>query len=500
MMNDLNNKMARGAFWMALLRVSTRFLGLISTVILARLLVPADFGLIAMATSVIAFLELATAFGFDIPLIQNQNAERRHFDTAWTLNMMFHGVLTLLVLALASPAAIFYQEDRLTAVIQFLAIGFLLRGFQNIGMVKFRKELNFKRDFLLLFSTKVAGFAVTIPLAFFFRSYWALVAGMVAGNAIGTTLSYVLHPFRPQLSLSAAREMLNFSKWLVLNNTINFLRMRSPDFVIGRISGPASLGLFTIAFEIATLPTTELVAPINRAVFPGYSRLSKDTIALGASYLDVFALIAFLTLPAALGLSAIATPLIDVLLGANWAAAAPIVAVLAIFGAVNALSANNGSVLNAVGKPHILALTGVLNIAILLTASISLALIYGPLGVAAAYVGTALTLAPLGFYFVARELNLKGGDFARVLWRPVTSSLAMYGILFYLSRPLSDVSPLLTLVILVSGGMISYFTISLALWAFCGKPHSAEYRLISWVYKRLARLRRRVKTIVSPSP
>lgn len=498
-MNDLSKKMARGALWMTLLRMSARGIGLVSTVILARLLVPADFGLIAMATSVIAFLELATAFGFDIPLIQNQRAERRHYDTAWTLNVVFYAGLTALVLALAIPAATFYQDERLTAVIYVLAIGFFARGLQNIGVVKFRKKLDFKRDFLLHFFTKVAGFAVTIPLAFFFRSYWALVAGMVTGNVTSVVLSYALHPFRPRLSFSAAKELLNFSKWLILNNAVNFLRMRSPDFVIGRISGPASLGLFTVAFEIAKLPTTELVAPINRAVFPGYAKLAKDSSALAKSYLDVFALIAFVTLPAAFGISAVAAPLVDVLLGDNWTAAGPLVALLAIFGAVNALSSNNSSVFNAVGKPYIIAAMGLANVSVLLTASITLAVEYGPLGVAAAYVGTSIILAPLGFYLVAKELELKGRDFVRVAWRPLICSMLMYGALFYLGQRLAGTNPFATLGILLLAGALFYPACSLALWVLCGRPPSAEYRLIGWAFDKLSELPRRRRPVTPPA-
>src|SRR5690606_37739254 len=115
-----------------------------------------------------------------------------------------------------------------------------------------------------------------------------------------------------------ASEMLNFSKWLIFNNAINFLRTRSPDFVIGRMSGPAGLGLFTVAYEISTLPTSELVAPINRVVFPGYSKLSKNIVLLGESYLNVLAVIAFFALPAGFGISAIAAPLVNVVLGSKW--------------------------------------------------------------------------------------------------------------------------------------------------------------------------------------
>ena len=146
-MRELNKKIARGIAWMGALKVFMRAISVVSTVILARLLTPTDFGLIAMAMSIIALLELTTAFSFDVPLIQKQQAERGHFDTAWTLNLLFHLLLALLLVALARPAAGFYGEERLTHVIYALAVGFIARGFTNIGIVHFRRNLDFGKRF-----------------------------------------------------------------------------------------------------------------------------------------------------------------------------------------------------------------------------------------------------------------------------------------------------------------------------------------------------------------
>ncbi len=181
-MKDLNRKMAKGVVWMSVLRLSVRMLSLISTVILARLLVPEDFGIVAMATSIIALLELATAFSFEVPLIQKQDPSREDYDSAWTLNVLFYACLTVCLLLLAAPAASFYQEERLKDVIPILAIGFMARGFGNIGVVKFQKELQFNKDFLLLFLKKFGGFCVTIPLAFLLRRSRRTSSGTTAGN------------------------------------------------------------------------------------------------------------------------------------------------------------------------------------------------------------------------------------------------------------------------------------------------------------------------------
>ncbi len=482
--------MAKGAAWMGLLRMCVKGISLISTVILARLLVPADFGIIAMATSIIAFLQLATAFSFDIPLIQKQDADRDYFDSAWTLNVVFYGVLAVALVLLAHPAALFYQEDRLTDVIRILAIGFFIQGFENIGVVYFRKELDFRKDFILMLSKRVLGFMVTIPLAFYLRSYWALITGMVISNISGVIITYLLHPFRPRFSLVSARELFHFSKWLMLNNIVNFLRNRSPDFVIGRISGTSSLGLFAVAMEVSTLPTSELVAPINRVVFPGYSKIANDQSRLRQSYVDVLAVIAVVALPAGFGLAAVATPLIDVFLGDKWAGAASIVSILAIYGGLNAIQTNTGSVFNAIGKPHLITLVGVVYMSVLLTASVALALAQGPTGVAIAYLGSTIVMGPITYYLVCRETALRYRDLVAAISPPLLASCLMYVAVSEFDRYLATAGhtgSASRLGILVLSGATIYATMIFVLWIVRGRPRSAEYRLAHFIVQKLTR-------------
>ena len=478
--------------WMGSLRLSVRLIGLVSTIILARLLVPADFGLVAMATSIIAFLELATAFNFDIPLIQKQDADRSYFDSAWTLNLLFYAGLTLLLVLLAAPAAAFYSEPRLVNVIHVLAIGFLVRGFENIGMVYYRKELNFQKDFILLVSKKIVGFSITIPLALLLKSYWALIAGMTISTVFRVAFSYYLHPFRPRLSFKATGELLRFSRWLMINNIVNFLRMRSPDFIIGRISGVSALGLFTVAYEISTLPTTELVAPINRAVFPGYSKLSTDLAALRRTYVDVLSLIAAFALPAAFGLAAIASPLVNLILGEKWRATVPIIQILAVYGGIAAINTNANYIFNALAKPFLITLLGSIYSVILLSGSIFLALELGPVGVAVAYVITSLMITPLTYYLVCRETGLRYATIIKAILTPLACSLAMYWIIIELDNLITvstSIGTPLRVFALTTAGATAYILLSVLLWLLRGRPEIAEIRLLRKVAAKLPQAR-----------
>jgi O-antigen/teichoic acid export membrane protein len=483
---ELNSKMAHGVAWMSLLKISVRLLGLVSTVILARLLVPADFGLIAMATSVIALLELATAFSFDIPLIQNQNADRRHFDTAWTLDVAFHAALSLLLVVLARPAAAFYEEPRLVNVIYVLAAGFFVSGFSNIGVVYFRKELDFRKDFWVMLSKKFIGFAITIPLAFLLRSYWALVCGMVAGKLLSVYVTYLIHPYRPRFSLSCAGEMLGFSKWLVLNNAVQFFRMRSADFIIGRLKSTSELGLFSIAYEISVMPITEIVAPINRVVYSGYAKLSSDPELLRKSICDTLGVVALLALPAGFGLSMVSHPLVDLVLGEKWSGAAPLVGILGIFAALHSLHSNSGSVYNAIGKPWLITFTGFCNITVLIILSLLLISRYGLTGIASAYLLTSVLLTPFNFYVLCTQLNLRASELISVLWRPFLSCIGMVAALHYVDSQLfsgSAIGPAAQLAVLVITGSLVYVVLLMALWRVSGATRTAvEFRLtkVAW--------------------
>ena len=194
----VNRGMAKGAAWMVAMRLSIRFVGIISTIILARLLVPADFGLVAMATMIYGFIEIMSQFSFDVVLIQKQDAEPDYYDTAWTLSIL-RGLATALVLfAGAGIAADFFGDQRLVEIIYVLCLAAFVGGFTNIGIVDFRKDMNFGKDFQYIVGVKLFSFVVTLVFAFMLRTYWALVIGIASSTLAQLGLSYFMHPFRPR--------------------------------------------------------------------------------------------------------------------------------------------------------------------------------------------------------------------------------------------------------------------------------------------------------------
>jgi O-antigen/teichoic acid export membrane protein len=495
-MGTIGRNIAGGAAWMVLLRSLDRVIGIISTIILARLLLPADFGVIAMAMSFVAILDLLWTFSFDAALIQNRKAERMHYDTAWTLNICFGATIALGLLVLAHLAAWFYEDSRLVPLISCLAIGSLLQGFENIGVVAFRRELRFGMEFALQISTKIAGFLVTIPLAFALRNYWALAAGMVAMRAAALAISYVAHPFRPRLSLAGRHELLNFSKWLFFNNLLFSVQMRTQDFVIGKVAGPTALGLYNVSYEVSNLPATAIVYPINRAIFPGFARLTEEPGALVKGYLRVTGFIALLILPAGLGIASTAALLVPTVLGDKWLAAIPIVQVLAVYGTLAALSSVFGPTFMALGRPRMLSVFTVLNVVLFVPAVIYGTVTAGVIGAAWGCLAVVGIMMPVSHWIAARTLRIPIREVLSTLWRPFLAATAMFAVVDVFVKSSgaegSSLATLAPLVVAVGIGILVYVAILVALWAAAGRPAGAEQDVLNEIRARLAARRSQV--------
>lgn len=470
-MDNLGNRVALGAIWMVAMRLAVRSIGLISTLILLRLLAPSDFGLVAMVMAVVAIVDTLRQFGFSIALIQNQNAVSDDYDTVWTMEVILAAASAMLIVLVANPAARFYSEPALVPLFYVIATAVAIHGFENVGIVDFRKNLEFDREFLFTVIVRVIGFVVTLSAAFWLRSYWALVIGIVSMKLISTVLSYVMHPYRPRFSLSAIGRLFNFSKWMFLYNTSNLIRLSGPDFVIGKLAGTTGLGLFSISHEISNLPTTELVAPINRALFPGFSKISADKARISSAFVRVASVMALVSLPAAFGIAATADLIGVVVLGEKWLAAIPLLKILAFCGAVAAIMSPITSTLISIGKPKVVALLTVCNAVVLIPAIVFSVWKSGITGAAIAMLANSLFFLPVYLGVAAKFLEIKPRDIMTIFFRPAISSIAMF---FVVTAPHFETSSnLANLLISVLVGAITYTVVVFILWIPSGRTYNS---------------------------
>lgn len=481
----MSQKMAVGALWMVLFKLLERGLGVISTLMLARLLAPTDFGIVAMAMSLIALLELISYFGMDTVLIQRADAESIHFNTAWTMNVLAGCGVGVIMVVLAQPASLFFREPQLFAVVCVLGVSAFVQGFENVGVVEFRKQLRFDKEFRYMLTKKLMGFAITVPLAFWLRNYWALVFGTLAGRVAVVIFSYAIHPFRPRFSLGVAAEMMHFSKWLMMQNALAFLKDRSASFFIGRFAGPAALGSFNVSAEIANMPGTELVAPINRAILPAYVKLAHDQQALGREYLSVMSGIALIAVPAVAGVALAAPFIVLLLLGPQWTEAMHLLEILAFFGITQVMQSNAYSAFIALGKPAVFAKINAFQVIVLLACLLALTPQYGARGAAWGYLIAAITALPVNFYFIAKFLGLRAMDLVASLWRPLASAAVMYAVGKLWGPDLTEetlrsADAIVPLAVCVALGAATYIAADLFFWLVTGRPDGAE----TWLLRR----------------
>lgn len=499
-MHGIRQQMARGAAWMLALRVIERSAAFACTLVLARLLVPADFGLVAMATSLIAILEIFSAFGVDVVIIQRADATREHYDTAWTLNILVAVVVAALMVLLAWPVSEYYRDPRLVAILCLLAVGSLAQGFENIGVVQFRKEMNFRAEFYFVFGKRMATLLLTIPLALYLRSFWALVIGTVAGRFVGIALSFWMHAYRPRFSLGKLADFVHFSKWLIPQNLLTFMRERSADFIVGRMAGAHALGVLNAATEISNIPGGELVAPINRALLPAYAKLAGDPPSLRREYLSVMAIIILIAIPAIVGLAALAPYAVGMLLGPQWHEVVPILSVLAFYGVIRVISSNAYAAFLAIGRPEIFVRITAINVAFLVPLLVVMTKLYGLIGAAWAYVIAAFaSLAPT-LRSILRTLELSFSDLFAHIWRPIVGSAFMYVVLSTLLpdvnyQTLTTADSALHLGLFIPLGVVAYAAGVMSLWLVGGRPEGAEAMMLRKVVAYLGpRLRAGAKT------
>jgi lipopolysaccharide exporter len=475
---DVGRAMAKGTGWTVGTQLTIQGIAILSTVMLARLLVPADFGLVALATALSGALHAISEFSFHLALIQNQSAARPEYDTAWTLSICRNAILALALAAGARLIALSFGDPRLEPVVYWLALGTFLNGFQNIAIVDFRKDLAFHRDLVFMVIGKLGPVCVTVPLAFLWRDYWALVVGIVAGSVLRVALSFAMHKYRPRITFAEWHFLIHFSKWLLLGNLFGFISNRSSTFILGKISGGEAIGVFTISEDIAGIVTTNLLMPLRRAILPGYAKLANDVERLHDTFVDIFAVVFLVSAPLTLGIGLVADPLVRIALGPQWLGAIPLIQVLCVGEFLRLITAAASPIYIATGRPRytmvLFAGSAILMVPLLIFATERA----GVLGAAYATLTVAVLSAALDFVLVNRVLHLSISRLLAGCWRSIVSVLVMLAAvnelhaLWPVSQSLGNLSSMLAAVVALGGAVCGVL-----LWILAGRPRGAERHL-----------------------
>lgn len=494
---DLRARLATGTIWIAAARLSANLLGLTTSLLLARMLAPADFGLVAFGMTILWVVSAVTNMSLSQALIQHRAPTPAHFQTAWTLNAA-RGFLVALFLCLAAkPAALIAHEPRLFTLMCVLALGPILDGFQNPRTIMLVRDLIFRQQFALQVGAKLTGLVVSVAFALAYKTYWALVLGALAGQAAGLVISYLLFPFRPRLNLEHYRELFAFSLWLTLGDVVLALNLKFDSLLIGQFLGRAPLGVYTVGDNLAVLPTKEAMTPVMSTLFPALSNLVHDRGRLGAAYQRAQTLVTAAALPAGIGLGLIADPLIRLTMGDKWLGAIVVVQILTLVYSIMTLAMLAQSIAMAAGETRLLFkrdLQGFL----ISAPTVGLGMFFGGL-MGILYV--RIFLAGVGILLNMQVVKHVSGlsilgqltANARALVSVIAMTLAVLAVIQV--APMGHTAPALvaSIALRIVVGVLTYLLSTTALWLLQGRPGGPEDELLRfagrlWARRRVAQL------------
>ncbi len=323
-MTGTTRRLATGARWLYAYRWLERLLDFLAIVVLARLLAPGDFGLVAIAASFATIVEGLSAFDVDKALIRSRDDDRALYDTAWTLSAL-RGLVAALAMWAVAP---WVADARMAAVLRVLALGPILNGLRNPRFVTFERDLIYSKLAVLTVTAKVLSVGATLVLAVAWRSYWALVLGQLVYALTGIVLSYLLQPYRPAISLARFSTLAGFSGWLTLTSVVTALSMETDKLIVGWLVGVTDAGLYFMTQRVGVLPTQELLSPLQRILFPAFSELAGDTPRLRRAVCESINVLASLSLPAGFGFALVAADFVPLALGPQWSPIVPLLVVL----------------------------------------------------------------------------------------------------------------------------------------------------------------------------
>ena len=397
----------RGIKWMAALRVSTRGLVVVKTAILARILLPSQFGIYGIATIVLGFLETLTETGINIFLIQKKENVDDYVDSAWVVSVVRGMLISFAIFIFAPFIANFFNSPNSISILYLTSIVPLIRGFINPACVKFQKSLQFNKQFYYEASLFFIDTLIAVLLAFLTRSENSLVWGMIIATSIEVILSFLIFSPKPKflLNLAKVKEVVGKGKWITGASIFNYLFENVDDIFVGRLLGTQSLGFYQQAYKVASIPASEVGEVFNKVTFPVYTAIGGDIKRVKTAFLKT--LLVITTFVALFGLFVFYYPvqIIMIILGQNWLSAVPILQILAIYGVIKAISNSFFSLFLGIEKQKIVTLTTFIRALVLGIVIYPLITIFGILGAGYAAIIAALSSLPILTYFTWKYLR-----------------------------------------------------------------------------------------------
>ncbi len=385
-MEDFRRQTLDALSWSGAAQFVRQLIWLVLGIVLARLLTPRDFGLIAMIVVLTGFASLFLEAGFGSALIQRKDAGERHLSSVFWLNLSLGAALTLLVGAAAPAIARFYGEPRLVPLTRVVSLTFL---FNSLGVVQdalFRKRLDFRAIARADIVSLLVSGAAAVVMALRGFGVWSLVVRVVGTVGLRTVLLWTASDWRPRwrFDRAAVGELFGFGAGQLGSRSVDYWARHADDLLIGKVLGSTPLGIYDKAYQVMLFPLTNVTWVIAEVMFPSLALVQEDSERMGRIFLRTTRVIALVAFPLMIGAFVTARPLVLTVLGSRWLGMVPIVRVIWLAGMAESLVGLAGSLYLAQGEAALkfrvrLVVKG------LLVAAIIVGLRWGVVGVAIGY-------------------------------------------------------------------------------------------------------------------
>ncbi len=273
---SMSNLVLKGSLTMLALRFVMRGSGLFSMLVLARLLTPEDFGVVAIVSLVIFLFDIISETGTQEYLIQKENVTTEDLNSAWTLNLILKSVVFVVFLFSVDLISRYFGDPSLKNPLYVISVLLLVNGFFNPAIALYAKDLDYSPMFKMAVIEKMLSISVVIPLAFVLRNYWAMIVGLALSYSLKTILSFVYHNFRPRIGFQRIREQWDFSKWIVAKGFLGYFRAQFDTLLVSKNFGTIELGGYNMMKNLSALPAYDIVAPATSPLLSSFSRNKND--------------------------------------------------------------------------------------------------------------------------------------------------------------------------------------------------------------------------------
>ena len=399
----------RGLSWVGTLRVLSRLLTFLKTIIIARILLPFQFGVFGIISLILTFLEILTETGVNVILIQEETLSQSYINSAWVISI-FRGILISFLMILSRGAiASFFHTPEVANLLLLASIIPLLRGLINPTIIKFQKELRFDKEFKYRFSVFFVETAASLCLVLITRSVAALVWGMIIGAGFEVVLSFFWSKPIPTFSFSKKylRHLIGRGKWVTFAGIFNYFFSQGDTIAVGRLLNTEFLGLYQMAYKISILPITEVTDVVSKVTLPVYIKICGDLARLKTAFRKTFLGTCLLVIPPSLLFFFFPKEIVTFILGEKWILSAPALKVLALFVPLRAFSSTAVTLFFSLRKQEYVTRVSFFSFLFLAVTVIPLTIKFGIVGAGISVVISSVLVTPLVIYYLSRIFKSK---------------------------------------------------------------------------------------------